>query len=187
MNGEATGLLAGRKLEDWNSAYVMVEEYLEALRVRNRLLRGRLVSYVLDRAISRAGNEPSRSTTRLAGEELDRFVTEWFATVLDEPVDPGNVLLSVRGRLALLLADMPGKWQDQFLQPGPWPEDFVRAMRESFLRARPDFHFSQMSPRPIDLGPMAALTELGNVPYFRMVMTWLGFGLLLVLLFRMTH
>jgi hypothetical protein len=30
-------------------------------------------------------------------------------------------MLSTRGRLALLLADMPGKWQDQFLRPGPWP------------------------------------------------------------------
>jgi hypothetical protein len=187
MNGEGTGVLAGRALEEWNSAFAMVEAYLEALRVRNRLLRGQLVGCVLDRAMARAKLEPSRSTTRLAGEELDRFVTEWFAAVLDEPVDSGNVLLSTRGRLALLLADMPGKWQDQFLRPGPWPEDFVRAMRESFLHAGPDFQFSQMSPRPIDLGPMAALTELGNLPYFRMVMSWLGFALLLVLLFRMTH
>ena len=38
-----------------------------------------------------------------------------------------NTLLSTRGRLALLLADMPGRWQDQFLRPGPWPEEFVNA------------------------------------------------------------
>lgn len=181
------GVIAGRTLEDWNSAYAVVERYLEALHVRNRLLRGQLVSRVLDRAMQRAVAEPQQSTVALACEELDRLVTEWFAAVLNEPLDPGNTLLSSRGRLALLLADMPGKWQDQFLRPEPWPEEFVRAMRESFFRAGPDFQFSQMNPRPIDLGPIATLTSLSNVPYFRMVIAWLGFGLLLVIVFRLTH
>jgi hypothetical protein len=188
MNAAARpGLLAGRPLDDWNSAYVVVETYLEALRVRNRLLRGQLVGRVLDRAMQHAEAEPERPAVALACEELDRFVTEWFAAVLDEPIAPGDTLLSTRGRLALLLADMPGKWQDQFLRPDPWPEEFVRAMRETFPRAGPDFHFSQMNPRPIDLGPITTLAGLGNVPYFRMLIAWLGFALLVVILFRMTH
>ena len=187
MSAATSGELGGRALEEWKSAYAMVEAYLEALRIRNRLLRGQLVTRVLDRAVARAESEPSRSTVAIAGEEMDRLVTEWFAAVLDAPVDSGRVLLSTRGRLALLLADMPGTWQDQFLRPGPWPDEFVRAMRESFLRAGPDFQFSQMSPRAIDLGPMAALSELANLPYFRMLMSWLGFALFLVLIFRMTH
>ena len=181
------GIVAGRPLEDWNSAYAVVERYLEELRVRNRLLRGQLVSQILDRAMQRAETEPQSSTVALACEELDEFVTEWFAAVLDEPPDPANTLLSSSGRLALLLADMPGKWQDQFLRPAPWPEEFVRAMRDSFFRAGPDFQFSQMNPRPIDLGPITTLTNLSNIPYFRMVMAWLGFGLLLVIVFRITH
>jgi hypothetical protein len=180
-------MIAGRILEDWNSAYAMVEAYLEALQVRNRLLRGQLVTKVLDRARMRAESEPAVSTMALAGEELDRLVTEWFAGVLDRSVGVADALLSTRGRLALLLADMPGKWQDQFLRPGPWPDEFVRSMRESYLRAGPDFQFSQMAPRPIDLGPMATLTHLGNLPYFRMIVAWLGFALLLVVIFRMTH
>jgi hypothetical protein len=182
-----SGVIAGRSLDEWNEAYAVVERYLESLLVRNRLLRGQLVGQVLDRAMQRAENEREQSTVALACEELDRLVTEWFAAVLDEPVASGNTLLSNRGRLALLLADMPGKWQDQFLRPPPWPEEFVRAMRESFLKAGPDFHFSQMNPRPIDLGAITTLTNLGNVPYFRMVVVWLGFALLLVIVFRMTH
>ena len=89
-------------------------------------------------------------------------------------------MLSTRGRLALLLADMPGKWQDQFLRPGPWPPEFVAAMRESFFRAGPDFQLSKMTPRPLDLGPITTLTNFGRLPYVRMALVWTVFALLLV-------
>jgi hypothetical protein len=115
------GRMAGRSLEEWNAAYGKVEAYFHALRVRNRVLLGRLVIQVLKRAMSRAPQEPARSATELAAQEMDRVVTEWFAEVLQEQADDTDQLLSTRGRLALLLADMPGKWQEQFLQPGPWP------------------------------------------------------------------
>jgi hypothetical protein len=96
-------------------------------------------------------------------------------------------MLSTRGRLALLLADMPGKWQDQFLHPGPWPQEFVEAMRESFFRAGPDFQLSKMTPRPLDLGPITTLTNLGKIPYVRIALVWLGYALLLVAIFWLTH
>jgi hypothetical protein len=96
-------------------------------------------------------------------------------------------MLSTRGRLALLLADLSGKWQDQFLRPGPWPPEFVTAMRETYLRAGPDFQISQMAPRPLDLGPISTLTEFSRLPYTKMVVTWTLFALLLVALFILTH
>ncbi|HEX8296712.1 MAG TPA: hypothetical protein VF593_10450 [Chthoniobacteraceae bacterium] len=181
------GYIAGRPLEEWNAAYAKVESYFNALRVRNKLLLGQLVSRVLDRAIRRAAMDPNTPTMMLAGEEMDRLVTEWYAEVLEEPAEGANTHLPTRGRLALLIADMPGKWQDQFLRPGPWPEEFVRAMRESFLHAGPDFQLAQMSPRPIDLGAITTLANLGNLPYFRIIFIWLLFGLLLVVLFQATH
>ncbi len=66
--------------------------------------------------------------------------------------------------MALLLADMPGRWQDQFLRPGPWPDEFVLAMRDGYLRAGPDFQLAKMTPRPLDLGPIATLTHLSRLP-----------------------
>ncbi|HEY3855840.1 MAG TPA: hypothetical protein VGO67_15735 [Verrucomicrobiae bacterium] len=183
---DSPGQLEGRPLEEWNAAYSKVESYFHALRVQNKLLLGQLVALVLDRAIHRAANEPKLSATELAVEEMDRLVNDWFAQVLQAP-PAGAEMLSTRGRLALLLADMPGRWQDQFLRPGPWPNDFVVAMRENYLRAGPDFQMAQMSPRPLDLGPITTLTQLGNLPVFKMTLTWLIFGLLLVLLFYLTH
>jgi hypothetical protein len=144
------------------------------------------VALVLERAMQRSGRDPQRSATELAVEEMDGLVNEWFAEVLQAP-PAGAEMLSTRGRLALLLADMPGRWQDQFLRPGPWPNEFVVAMRENYLRAGPDFQLVKMTPRPLDLGPITTLTQLSHLPMVKMTATWLLFGLLLILLFYLTH
>jgi hypothetical protein len=184
---DASGKLAGRPLEEWNAAYAKVENYFHALRIRNKVLLGDLVLRVLERARRRAPAEPERSATQLAAEEMEHIVTEWFSEVLQTPPTKSDNTLSTRGRLALLLADMPGRWQEQFLRPGPWPEEFTAAMRETFLRAGPDFQISKMTPRPLDLGPITTLTNLGRLPYFRMALAWSAFALLLVAIFWLTH
>ena len=176
---DVSGEIAGRSLEEWNAAYVKVENYFHALRIRNKPLLGQMVLRVLERTQRRA--------TELAAEEMDKLVTAWFAEVLQTSPTGTDQMLSTRGRLALLLADMPGKWQDQFLRPGPWPLEFVDAMRESFFRAGPDFQLSKMTPRPLDLGPITTLTNFGKLPYVRMALAWLGFALLLVAVFWLTH
>jgi hypothetical protein len=184
---DVSGEIAGRSLDEWNAAYVKVENYFHALRIRNKPLLGQLVLRVLERAQRRAPAELQRTATELAGEEMDKLVTSWFAEVLQVSPTGTDQMLSTRGRLALLLADMPGKWQDQFLRPGPWPEEFVAAMRESFFRAGPDFQLSKMTPRPLDLGPITTLTNLGKIPYVRIALVWTGYALLLVAVFWLTH
>jgi len=183
---DGPGNLAGRPLEEWNAAYSKVESYFHALRVRNKVLLGQLVALVLERAMQRSAGEPQRSATELAVEEMDRLVNAWFAQVLQAP-PAGAEMLSTRGRLALLLADMPGQWQDQFLRPGPWPAEFAQKMRAMYLRAGPDFQLTNMTPRPLDLGPIATLTHLSHLPYLKMVTSWVLFVLLLVVLFYLTH
>ena len=184
---DVSGEIAGRSLEEWNAAYVKVENYFHALRIRNKPLLGQMVLRVLERAQRRAPDESGRSATEIAAEEMDRFVTSWFAEVLQTSPLGSEQTLSTRGRLALLLADMPGKWQDQFLRPGPWPQEFVDSMRESFFRAGPDFQLSKMTPRPLDLGPITTLTNFGRLPYVRMALVWTFFALLLIAVFWLTH
>ena len=184
---EFPGQLAGRSLEEWNDAYTRVEGYFHALRVRNKVLLGRLVIHVIKRTMRRAPQEPGRTATELAAEEMDHVVTEWFAEVLREVPTGADHRLSTRGRLALMLADMPGKWQDQFLRPGPWPEEFVTKMRDTYLRAGPDFQLSKMSARPLDFGPVTTLTTLSGHPYIRTILLWILFAAALVTVFIMTH
>jgi len=189
---EQTGRIVGRPVEDWNAAYAKVESYFHALRVRDKVLLGRLVIHVLKRAMRRAPQELHRSVTELSAEEMDLVVNDWFAQVLqDSPTSTDN-MLSTRGRLALLLANMPGKWQDQFLRSGPWPDEFVKAMRDAYLTAGPDFQLSKMTPRPLDLLPLPTLpiptlTQLRQWSYWKMILAWVVFALVLVAIFILTH
>lgn len=185
--GDTPGSIAGRPLEEWNAAYAKVESYFHALRIRNKVLLGRLVIHVLKRAMRRAPQETNRSATELAAEEMDLVVTEWFAQVLQEKPVGADHMLSTRGRLALLLVDMPGKWQEQFLHPPPWPDEFVKAMRDAYLRAGPDFQLAKMAPRPLDLGPIATLTNLSMLPFKKMIFVWIALLIVFVAIFILTH
>jgi len=180
-------MIASRPMEEWNAAYLKVERYFQALRIRNRVLLGQVVQRVLDRAMPRAPTEPDRSATELAAEEMDLVVTEWFAAVLERIPTGIEHVLNTRGRLALLLVDMPGKWQDQFLRPGPWPDEFVTAMQDAYLHAGPDFQLSQMTPRPLDLGPITTLTNLGRMPFKQMLVVWIAFLAVLGVIFWLTR
>jgi hypothetical protein len=44
-----------------------------------------------------------------------------------------------------------------------------------------------MTPRSFDLGPITTLTNLGKLPYLKMVLAWTLFALLLVAIFILTH
>ncbi|HWD20999.1 MAG TPA: hypothetical protein VHB20_17160 [Verrucomicrobiae bacterium] len=178
----------GRPLGEWNAAYAKVERYFYALQLRNKVVLGKLVLHVLDRAMERAAAEPNLTPTELAVEEMDRLIIKWFEEILGATPETKN-MLPTRGRLALILADMPGRWQDQFLAPGPWPEEFVTAMREAYLRAGPEFQLARMDPRPLDLGPMGAIVELTQTRFLQVSVfsTWTLFILILIFIFIRTH
>ena len=184
---DESGQLAGRPLEEWNGAYAKVKNYFHTLHIHNKPLLNQLILHILKRTQRRAPAEPGVSATQLAAEEMDRIVTEWFSEVLQSPPTKADNTLSTRGRLALLLADMPGKWQDQFLRPGPWPEEFVAAMRETYFRAGPDFQLSKMTPRPLDLGPITTLTNFGRLPFKSMASIWTIFVVALIVIFWLTR
>ena len=87
-------------------------------------------------------------------EEALTEMAEWTQDVLDVPLE--NRRLAARGRLALLLAGMPDKWQGVFLTPAPWPPAFVEAMRKSYLAAGPQFHALTMVPKPLELNAIGS-------------------------------
>ncbi|MBC7979583.1 MAG: hypothetical protein H7Y36_03360 [Armatimonadetes bacterium] len=146
--------LSEAELEEWEEAYAAVEAYLRALRIRNRLLVSELVRGILWRASARRADEPGKSARALAMEETLLEIGDWTQEVLDEPLE--NRRLAARGRLALLLAGMPDKWQGVFLTPAPWPPAFVEAMRSSYLAAGPQFAELTMLPKPLELNAIGS-------------------------------
>ncbi len=146
--------LSEAELSEWEEAYAAVEAYFQALRLRNRLLVAELVRAILWRASARRAAEPGKQARVLAMEETLAEIARWTQQVLDEPLE--NRRLAARGRLALLLADMPGRWQGVFLTPPPWPTAFVEAMRKSYLAAGPRFAELPMVPKPLEFNAIGS-------------------------------
>lgn len=146
--------LSEGELNEWEEAYAAVEAYLQSLRLRNRLLVAELVRGILWRASSRRMNEPDKPARLLAMEETLSEVAEWTQDVLDVPLE--NRRLAARGRLALLLAGMPDRWQGVFLTPAPWPDEFVESMKKSYLAAGPVFAELTMLPKPLELNAIGS-------------------------------
>jgi len=142
------------ELQEWEEAYAAVEAYLQALRLRNRLLVAELVRGILWRASARRADEPEKPARLLAMEEALTEVAEWTQDVLNVPLE--NRRLAARGRLALLLAGMPDKWQGVFLTPAPWPAAFVEAMNKSYLAAGPRFANLTMVPKPLEFNAIGS-------------------------------
>lgn len=146
--------LGESELSQWEDAYVAVEAYLSSLRVKNRLLSAEMVRGILWRASERHKTEPTQSPRVLAMEEAMREIADWTQKVLQEPLEHNR--LAARGRLALLLADMPGKWQPVFLTSEPWPENFTESMRKSYLAAGPQFAELTMAPQPLEFNALGS-------------------------------
>jgi hypothetical protein len=146
--------LSEGELIEWEEAYAAVESYLQALRLRNRLLVAELVRGILWRASARRADEPEKPARLLAMEEALNEVADWTQDVLDVPLT--NRRLAARGRLALLLAGMSGQWQGVFLTPAPWPAEFVAAMKQSYLAAGPQFAELTMIPKPLELNAIGS-------------------------------
>src|SRR5688572_7220183 len=120
-------------MDEWNAAYVRVEDYLRAHRIHNRLHQSRLILQILEKAAQRHEASPGLSPTQLAGEETEALMDHWFANMLDQRGQP-HERIAIDGRLALLLCDGPQKWPYAFLDAQDAPDDFEQAMRAGAIQ-----------------------------------------------------
>jgi hypothetical protein len=178
-------------LEQWNAAYVRVEDYLRAHRLHNRLHQSRLIQLVLGAAARRHEQDPALDPATLAIEETDRLMDGWFAALLDAKDLPHN-RIAVEGRVALLLSDGMERWPYAFLNERNIPPEFARAMRHSSMKAGPDLAVSSMVPREIDLGTITeaagqTLEQIEKLPLLRMLLLWALFTGVLAAVFYATR
>lgn len=178
-------------LEQWNSAYVRVEDYLRAHRIHNRLHQSRLILRVLVAAAARHEQDPRLDPVTLAIEETDRVMDGWFAGLLGEKGLPHD-RLAAEGRVALLMADATQRWPYAFLEDQNIPADFAHAMKQSSLKAGPDLAVSSMVARDIDLGTITeaagqTLERIEGIPIVRVVLLWAVFIAVLTAVFFATR
>ncbi len=178
-------------LEQWNAAYVRVEDYLRAHRIHNRLHQSRLIQRVLNAAARTHEQNPALDPSTLAVEETDRMMDAWFGELLDEKDLPHSRIVT-EGRVALLLADGMERWPYAFLEKDDVPEEFLRAIKQSSIQAGPDLAVSSMVPREIDLGTITeaagqTLEQIEKLPLLRVLLLWVVFASVLTAVFLATR
>jgi hypothetical protein len=175
---------------EWDEAFLRVESYLRAHQIESRLLLNRLVVEIINSArataLVGADSKPSAASDPVARamREAERRTNAWFTRVLGDAVDPDDERLGTRGRIALVLADVPARWPQHFLAEAPPPPDLVEAMRTAYIEAGPEMEVTRMVPRAMDFGPIANVADeawrtFRRWPLLRAIVGWLLFvGLL---------
>ncbi|HET7535278.1 MAG TPA: hypothetical protein VFJ90_02410 [Candidatus Didemnitutus sp.] len=178
-------------LEQWNAAYVRVEDYLRAHRVHNRLHQNRLLLEVLARAERRHAREPQLEPATIAAEEVDKMMDEWFGELLGDKELP-HERIAVEGRVALLLSDGVERWPYAFLDKQQVPAEFAEEMKRRSIQAGPDLAVSSMVPRPIELGTLTEVAgqtfeHIEKWPILRVTLLWTLFLTTLAMVFYATR
>lgn len=178
----------------WDEAFLRVESYLRAHQIESRLLLNRLVVEIIREARAAADTPAGAGADpiALAMREAERRTTAWFAQALGDAADPEDERLGTRGRIALVIADVPARWPQHFLASTPPPPELVEAMRAAYLEAGPELELTRMVPRPLDFGPIANVADeawktFKRWPVLRAVVGWAFFVGLLAAAWWTTH
>jgi hypothetical protein len=177
--------------EQWNAAFVRVEDYLRAHRVHNRLQQSQILQRVLAQAALQHEKEPHLDPTTLAAEEIDRMMDEWFGELLGDKHLP-HERIAVEGRVALLMCDGVERWPYAFLDLKNIPPDFAQEMKRRSMQAGPDMTVTSMVPRAIELGTLTDVAgqtfeQIEKWPILRVSLLWALFLSMLAMLFHATR
>ena len=177
--------------EQWNAAFIRVEDYLRAHRVHNRLQQITVLEKVIARAAARHEQDPSLEPTTLAAEEIDRMMDEWFGELLGHK-DLPHERIAVEGRVALLMCDGVERWPYAFLDEQQVPPDFAQEMQRRSIQAGPDMTVTSMVPRQIELGTFTEVAgqtfdQIEKWPILRVTLLWMVFLSVLALVFYATR
>lgn len=177
--------------DQWNAAFIRVEDYLRAHRVHHRLQQITILQKVIGRAAARHERNPALDPTTLATEEIDRMMDEWFGELLGDKNLP-HERIAVEGRVALLLSDGVERWPYAFLDEQHVPPEFAREMQRRSIQAGPDMTVTSMVPRPIELGAITEVAgqtfeQIEKWPILRVTLLWAMFISVLALVFYATR
>jgi hypothetical protein len=136
----------------WDEAFLRVQSYLRAYGLESPVLLNRATSSLIEEARTRPAPEQAEPVS-LAMEVARSRIGAWFAQAGLHAGAEGEQT-HVQGRLALIIADLPGRWANHFLSPDPVPGELVAAMSSLRVLPGPDMRPTSMSPEPLEFGIM---------------------------------
>ena len=158
MDAVTKAVRGGPPLIPPEEVFERVDNYLRAYRVP-AARRAQLTPLIVDSAMRRHASSPHEDPTSFAVDEAARVVNAWIDQLVphDEVENPAR--RHAHGRAALHLAGVPQRWPADFLANSQPPAILVDRLRSAYLEAGPDVEFSNMVPRPIDLGIVSNVAD----------------------------
>lgn len=169
----------------WQELHERVQAYLRASGVRDPTVLSLLSQQIMTAARHRYEVRRDRSPAELVGDEIRRSVAQWTDRFIQPSENESASHRFAHARAAVQLIDLPNQEVHGFLDPGNKSEDFGRRFKGAYLQAGPELDFSNMGPRPIDLGPVSTLAgetwrTFDKWPILQAVVLWgLFMGVLL--------
>ena len=133
----------------WDEAFLRVESYLRAHHLQSRVLLNQLTTGIIEEAHERVSVNASEAPVVAAMRVTHERMAAWFARV-GHAGDWSDERVRANGRLALVLADVPGRWANNFLSAAPVPAALATALTTGVLRPGPELRFSKMSAAPLE-------------------------------------
>jgi hypothetical protein len=135
----------------WDEAFMRVESYLRAHHLESRMLLNQLVSEIVAEARSRAPAPRADEAVAFAMQVTHARIGAWFARAATAS-DWANERDRAHGRLALVIANLPGRWSNYFLSAESVPPELASAMASFQFQAGPELRFSNMPTAPLEFG-----------------------------------
>lgn len=191
MDAVTKALRGGAPLIPPEAMFERVDNYLRAYRVP-AARRAQLTPLIVDTAMRRHAAAPQEDPASYAVDEAARVVNAWIDQLVphDELENPARRL--AHGRAALHLAGVPQRWPGDFLAASEPPAILVDRLRSAYLEAGPDVEFSNMVPRPIELGIVSDVADstwktFDKWPVLRGIFLWGAFTALLATAFYLVR
>lgn len=167
---------------EWDEAFLRVESHLRAYRIESRVRLNQLASEIINDARAMAVQHPDEAPVTLAMQITHARIGGWLVQALGEG-DWADERFRARGRLAILMAEIPRRCPELFLSNEKLPAEVELRMRSAYLRPGPNVRLSSMRSAPLDF-PLGAYVdqkwrELSRAVVLRSVTVWCAlFGLL---------
>jgi hypothetical protein len=134
---------------EWDEAFLRVESYLRAHQIESRVLLNQRTTEILTAARGLAAQHPHESPVTLAMQVAHARIGEWLVHALGSG-DWADERFRARGRLALLMADVPNRCPEQFLSPEPLPAPVRDRITTATLEPGPELRLTRMPATPLE-------------------------------------
>jgi hypothetical protein len=161
---------------DWDEAFSRVESYLRAHRIESRVLLNQLATDILTDARTLALEHPQEPPVTLALQVTHARIGEWLVHALGEG-DWADERFRARGRLAILMANIPRQCPEHFLTHENLPAEVERGLATAELQSGPELKLARMPSAELEF-PLAELVEekwetFSQVVFLRTATSWI--------------